>query len=76
MFDHEHSWAMYTKSTGGDWLSYWYADDEDIFEFDDVTYTRIGPVVKAYTIERARELIDQSITSKSSIPSSLIPITR
>ena len=62
MFNHEHSWALYTKSTGGDWLSYWYADDKDEFEFDGVIYTRIGPVVRAYTIERARELITQQLS--------------
>ena len=75
MFDHEHSWALYAKSDGGDWLSYWYADDKDTFEFEGVTYTRIGPVVKAYTIERARELITNQLTTSRSITPSPVPIT-
>lgn len=57
MFDHERDWALYTKSTGGERLDVWYRDDLDVFEFEGVTYTRIGPVVKARTAERARELI-------------------
>lgn len=61
MFDHQHHWALYTKSTGGEWLTYWYSDDADTFEHEDITYTRIGPVVRAYTSARARELITQEI---------------
>lgn len=47
LFDHERSWALYKKSTGGTWLSYWYRGDLDTFETQGVTYTRIGPVVSA-----------------------------
>ena len=58
MNDHARTWARYQRSDGGaDWVSYWYKGDLDVFEYDGVTYTRIGPVVWAWTIERARELL-------------------
>lgn len=64
MFNNPHNWALYTKSDGSEWLTYWYRDDADVFEHEGVTFTRIGPVVNAYTQERARELIMQDINQQ------------
>lgn len=60
MFDHERDWAMYRKSSGDLWVTPWYRDDLDIFEYDGVTYTRIGPIVKARGIKRAWDLFTEA----------------
>ena len=57
MFDHERTWALYAKSTGGTHIMVWYANDLDTFEYDGVIYTRVGETVCAYTQERAAELL-------------------
>jgi len=62
----ERNWALYKKSTGGTWLTTWYLDDSDVFESGGITYTRIGPVVRAYTPKRARELIDEALRATRS----------
>lgn len=66
----ERAWALYTTSTGGTWLSLWWRDDQDTFAHDGVTYTRVGPVVRAYTRERARELIERGLKGDMPCPTS------
>jgi hypothetical protein len=61
ILDRERDWALYTKSTGGEWLTHWHQDDKDTFEYEGVAYSRIGPVARAYTAARAEELIRQQL---------------